>query len=660
MWVVLLASCADHAAVSPTREPTREPASEAAEAPSAPSELPDAAPSCDAPVRVYEGGAEVDRVCPEAAAARGLTLLELGDDWAPRIFSEDPSMGPIGMQPYRATYLALADERWEGLPEEVEPERYLELFGIAPTFRVLALRVGDRERHACHAAIEDAPLERYTIALRPWSLTVAEQRADVRYLAHLDAILERARVREGLATIDELEHGGARPQSVIAWRRLHLRIDAIRAVQAHLRCDGVTVRMEDGIFDGRMGTALSDFQRQHVVVSAGTLDAATRAHLADDSRESDFRAVLRTLRERVVDATGLLEDGSAANAWGTVLGRELDPPAMRFDAGRPPLPNAALDRISLATEAAAQALGFTDPAAFVAFFEGDSVPAQVAVRLPPLPDYHGAHMELRAEIDRGDVFFEYPYTSTGGRRSQPVVQRPTVTLIARTEAGEVAIMRWPTTIGGWKPERSASGGIGLRYKESPAGPRIWRDVIAAPAWLPPASTPDDELVRRLPGGRLAPHLTLFGPSYRSAYGLAMVMHHRPIVRDGITTYYDEGVRTHGSVSYRSITSGTSHGCHRLYNHLAVRLSGFLLAHRHHARRGSIPTLYGRRVAIGGQEVRIRIESRGYLFELTPPIEVNVLPGRILGDVLEASNGYRPLPESLAAAAAEAAAADEGM
>lgn len=629
------------------------------EAPEPDAALPEV-PPCEAPIPIFEGGAEVGRVCEDAAEAAGLTVLELGDAWAPRIFSEDPTLGEIGTQPYRPIYVALADERFEELPEEVEPEQYLELFGISPTFRVLVGRVADRERHACHDAIDDAPLGRYTISLRAWSLSANEQRSEVRYLAHLDAILERARVREGLATIDELEAGGARPQSVVEWRRLHQRIDAVRVVQAHLRCDGFTARMDDGVFDGRVSSALAEFQRRHMVVSAGTLDAATRTHLGDDSADSDFGAVLRTLRERVVDATGLLEDGSAANAWGTVLGRELDPPAMRFDAGRPPLSNGAPDRVSAATEAAAQALGWTSPDAFLAFFELEGAPTRVAVRLPARPDYHASHMELRAEIDRGDVWFEYPYSNEGVRRALSIEQRPTVTLYASTPRGEVALMRWPTTIGGWKPERSSAGGIGLRYKESPEGPRIWRDVVASPAWLPPASTPDDELVRRLPGGRLAPHLTLFGPSYRSAYGLAMVMHHRPIVRDGITTFYDEGVRVHGSVSYRSITSGTSHGCHRLYNHLAVRLTGFLIAHRNHARRGPIPTLYGRRVVEGGQEVRIRIASRGYLFELTPPVEVNVLTGRVLGDVARAPTGFRPLPEALAAAAAEAAAADEGM
>jgi hypothetical protein len=48
--------------------------------------------------------------------------------------------------------------------------------------------------------------------------------------------------------------------------------------------------------------------------------------LLGDSREHDFRLLLRVLRERIVDATGLLEDGSAVGAQGQVQGRVLDSP----------------------------------------------------------------------------------------------------------------------------------------------------------------------------------------------------------------------------------------------------------------------------------------------------------------------------------------------
>ena len=54
------------------------------------------------------------------------------------------------------------------------------------------------------------------------------------------------------------------------------------------------------------------------------LDFETRTALLGDSREQDFRALLRALRARVVDVTGLIEDGSALGAQGQVQGRVID------------------------------------------------------------------------------------------------------------------------------------------------------------------------------------------------------------------------------------------------------------------------------------------------------------------------------------------------
>ncbi|GAB4205724.1 MAG: hypothetical protein OHK0013_21860 [Sandaracinaceae bacterium] len=620
---------------------------------------------CDE-VPVYAEGRLTERVCVRDLEARGLTLLDLGDAWAPHVFDEDPSLGEAGVPPYRAVYLALADERWDALPEDVEPERYLELFGIAPTFRVLHARLADAERHACHQAIDDSALEAMTGTLRTWTLPPADQRARVRRVRYDAILFERERTSLGLARVEELSGRTARARTFEQFLRDRTRIHAIEALQDHLICDGLldARRYERGIFDTRTAMALAVSQRLHVVVAAGTLDATTRERLALDSRESDFLAVLRALRERVVDATGLLEDGSARNEWGTVLGRVLDPPEMRTSVGHDPWPNGAPDLVSPATEAAARALGWTSPEGFESFFAGGAPPARVAVRLPDLPRYHARHMTLRAEVDRGDVWYDYPYTSEGRRRAQPVRVRPTLTLFAQDGDREVALMRWPTTIGGWKPERTRSGAIGLRYKESPVGPRLWRDVVAAPAWLPPPSTPDDELVRRVPGSRrYVANTALFGPSYRSAYGLAMVMHTRviPAREEGAPpTFYDEGVRAHGSVSYASILRGTSHGCHRLYNHLAVRLMGFLLAHRDHVRHGSMQVLYARRARSPGGVVTFRIRSRGYRYELTPPVDVNVLRGNVLGTLQEAPEGMWALPRRAQADATATAAADENL
>ncbi len=642
--------------------PGAEPAPGAAEGTDDRGESEDAGPASATPTRcgddaipVYADGATRAQVCPDDLASQGLTLLDLRPDWTPRVFDEDPSLGEAGVQPYRAVLLALADENFEALPEEVEPERYLELFGIFPTLRVVHERLLETERHACRDAVDDTNLAVLDDMLRPWG-DRTQKEARVRSLAWLRHRLERAREQRGLASIDELatdEHYGS---DYRRYQRERVPVDATRELVAHLRCEGLLPeRFTDGVFDGHLVDALIVFQRRHMVTNAGFVDTPTREAFLQNSREADFATLLRVLRERVVDATGLIEDGSAAHAWGTVMGHKLDTAEFQMDAGHPPAPNAAPDLISPATEAAARALGWTAPEAATTAL-GQLIArghTRVAVRLPDPPAYHSGQMALRAEVDRGVVYYDYPYTNTGAHVSQPTPKRPIFTLYVMHEGQEIALARWATTIGGWKTERTHGGGVGMSYKESPVGERIIRDIIASPAWLPPPSTPNEDMVRRVPGVGYRANTALFGPSYRSAYGMVMLMHHRVMPTrnpDDPPRIHDEGIRTHGSVSYRSIVRGTSHGCHRLYNHLAVRLASFVLGHRAHQRHGSISVRYAKRFNYLGSYINFRIDSRGYRYELTPPMRVDVLEGTIRGARRAPVQGVRRLAGSAAASA----------
>ena len=67
------------------------------------------------------------------------------------------------------------------------------------------------------------------------------------------------------------------------------------------------------------------YQRLQMLGDNGNVDVETRWALLGDSREQDFRAMLRALRARVVDVTGLIEDGSALGAQGEVQGRDDRP-----------------------------------------------------------------------------------------------------------------------------------------------------------------------------------------------------------------------------------------------------------------------------------------------------------------------------------------------
>lgn len=209
--------------------------------------------------------------------------------------------------------------------------------------------------------------------------------------------------------------------------------------------------------------------------------------------------------------------------------------------------------------------------------------------------------------------------------------RPTFTLFARTPEGDVALVRWPTTIGAWKEEKVDEDAVALRYKASPVGRAYWRDLVAAPAWFPPPTTPDRELVRWGADDGWAPDEDAVGPGYRSAYGLVALLHFRALEGgDGAEELSDMAIRTHGSGNYRSILRGSSHGCHRLFNHLAIRLGSYLLAHHGHEREGVIAEGYSRTLHWKGQILKLRVAGRGYRYELQPPIPVDVLPGRRVG------------------------------
>lgn len=554
-------------------------------------------------------------MCEDEAGARGLTVLDLGSDWAPWVF--DGHEGRPAAQ-YRRTYVRLADEHGSEEGNNIDPEQQnLELYGIFPTFRVLLQRATATTVHACHHAIDDGALRRFEGVLNRRNQNHAAASPNLaRNVDSMRRQLDREVARRRLASVDELADDPRMGAMYARFREADGWMQIIRTLQQHLRCDGMLGAARDGVFDGATSRALTNWQRRNMLVSRGYFDEHSRDVMLLSSEERVFRGVLRALRERVVDATGLVEDGTAAGEFGTVLGRDLDAPELHAMASMGPMPDASPDRISPATEAAARALGWTTPEATFAALSSrrDLRHLRVAVQLPPLPPYYSSHMDLRAEIDRGDV------RPSGNR---PTDRRPTTVVYVRHEGRDIPLFRWNTTIGGYQNELMPDGTVENRYKESPAGPRIWRDVIAGPSWLPPSTTPDDELI-----ARDRPNRSIVGPGYRSAYGLLMVMHHRvlPPGRDGQPRFDDEGVRSHGSVSYHSILGGFSHGCHRLFNHLALRLGGFLVRHRNHVVRGQQPVEYERLLLIDGAQEELRVETRGYLYELTPPVDVNVLPG----------------------------------
>jgi hypothetical protein len=575
------------------------------------------APGCLDAVLVVEDGHERGLVC-EADRPKGTTIVDLRDEWTPRLFAPAAD----GTAPdFRASYLALARENdIDGKP--LPPNTGLtELYGIVPALSIVRQRFSQEPRYACHAKLDPSPIAKLT---RPYGEEHAGLvKFQLRQRKVIGAILERVRIQKQLPDYVSFAADKELGPSYEKWRVANELITGIEAAQRQLACEGFLAdKAIDGAYSWAMGKAVELYQRRHFLIPNSRLDPETRVALATDPHELDFRFALRVLRERVVDATGLIEDGTAGKGPSAILGRRLDPEAMRGVRGQGrPLANAASDLVSAATEAAAQQLGWTTHAAAEAFLARHPGGVRVAIALPPAPSYHAAHMELSAEIDRGDVWYD-------DKPSQRIAwRRPSLVLFVQDGTTKRPLIRWPTTIGGWSDVR-IGGGLVKRWKESDVGPRQWRELYAAPTWLPPASTPDEELVRWLGPGKWELKKAIMGPGPMAAFGMMLLPHHAALRgADGKTRFVNNGIGTHGSAVVTSILNGTSHGCHRLYNQLAVRLGSFLLAHRTHARKGQAPEHY-RRVVRAMGTYTAKIDTRGFLYELTPPVSIEVLPGTI--------------------------------
>lgn len=544
-------------------------------------------------------------LCPDEAKAQGLTIVDLNDAWAPRLLAGEGGAVPV----FRDKYLALAQDRsLDGKPLPHEDE-LAELYGVVPSLAIVRARLADDARHACNAAIDPAPI---LLLDKPYA---QDHGPLVKGMDVQRSILEKRKAN--LAPPESTQYQ--------QWKKLDDLHRGLLAAQQRLVCEGyLSAKDADGSVTWRTSNAVELFQRRNFLMPNERLDPETREAMQLDSREHDFRLALRILRERVVDATGLIEDGTASTGPQPILGRLLDPAPMRMARGKEkPMDNAAGDLVSAATESAAKELGWTDAASVRAFLDRFPAGIRVALALPAPPAYHGAHMDLSAEIDRGDVWYdETPI-------ARIIRHRPTLVLYVNDGGTKRPLIRWPTTIGGWSDVRMPGGWVAQKWKESDVGPRVWRQLFAAPTWMPPPTTPDRDLVRNTyTNGKWELKTSIMGPGPHAAYGLVLLQHDNVVEKkDGTISYWNNGIGTHGSASVTSIVNGTSHGCHRLYNQLAVRLADFLLAHRTHATQGEQKVGYLRQVNYKGS-FTAKVTTRGYLYEMTPPVPVTVLKGNI--------------------------------
>jgi hypothetical protein len=593
------------------------------------------------PVPLWVDGRPVRDVDAAHAREQRRVLLDLGDDWTPYLFTERGSEAePPVRNSYRQTYLALARGEF---PDDIHGDRarvdeYLELFGIAPTLTVLRQRMRAAAGRDCTRTVDLEPVRAFgeTVAFRGSD----DARREVRRFQAAEREVQRLLAQYHVATVAELPRGrlSDREQGAVAqYERLGPRVRAISAVQARLECEGLLRpgRYVRGGLDAPTHEALAKLEKRHRIFGWGALARDTLEVLRQPPLESMRADVVRVLTERAMHAAGVIEDGS------TSFKPDGTPRTFRGRDGRE---HAIPDLESQLRTALVAAFGLTSPESTLAWLEslgdlGGPAPRLVAIEGPTLPEYYSGDMDLEVEIDRGDVWYEFPYDDQGQERPQPVERRPRLTIFTNYLGQRIPLARFGTTIGGWRSE-FIDGRVWWKYKNSPPGPVVWTEIVAAPVWIPPESTPPRDLLKRNPRrGRAGekPYVVNVhetGPSYASAYGLVAAYHrtYREGADGGIRIQGDEGIRTHGSVDYMSIMRRHSHGCHRLHNHIAVRLMSFVLAHRRHRRVGMQRVNVERELEHEGETYKMEIKEGGYEFQLERPVRVNVLEGRVRGTV----------------------------
>lgn len=591
------------------------------------------------PIPLWVEGDTVRNVDAATASADGYLVLELGEVFTPYLFTDgiDEAGAPLKNH-YRETYLALAQEKFPDNHhgDRADRDKYLELYGIVPTLKVLRARLEASDKLACGKELDLQPLIDFSKVVTYRSNNAAKRGAgDFVYLRNRVRKFMRKQQVESAEEVDAAALSRRDKDVLKRFKRKAPAYYAVRALQERLKCEGFFKgrgRYVKGAMDWPTHDALAEFERRHRVYSWGYIGRDSLAVLRISPLEAEREAVLRVLNERAVHAAGVIEDGSTSTL--------KDGTARTFkgrDGELHPVPNLEADL----RQKIVQAFGLQTPASTLEFLQGlgelsSDGSMRVAIRAPELPEYYDADMALTLVYDRGDVWYDFPYDEEGKERAQPVARRPRVTLFTKYEGQRIPLARFGTTIGGWRSDK-VDEAIMWKYKGSPVGDRVWQNIVAAPVWLPPASTPDKDLLsrkhKRKPGEpKLEVNYHETGPSYASAYGLVAAYHRKFVQKADGTVLIggDEGIRTHGSVDYMSIMRRHSHGCHRLHNHIAVRLMSFVLAHRNHRRMGQHPTAYFRELHHEDEVYKMEIKRGGYVFRLETPLHVTVLEGRIRG------------------------------
>lgn len=611
--------------------------------PDAPPKLGAADPGAipkDERVLVMVDGAE-RYITRERALANGYDLVNFRDDWVPYIFQPmlDPEGEPLPNR-YRRIFIGLANDKMDGdgrkLPKN--EKNFLEVFGIPPSLGVIYQRYETDRAAACHKAIDYAFMATQD---RVKYRSKRSMRRHLRKVRRYAKQVERAMEKKGVDSHEALL--ATKPSRDIRKAIEEVRDQAdqeklLAEIEKRLDCDAHNndrFKHKPGELDRGLRLAVRRFQRKHKIYEHTNIRKETMKMMARPPIVTNHLALRRALEERVVAAAGIIEDGTFRGKKApTFVGSDGKPQKLR-------------NLVKEFTDATMQQLGIDTPEGADAFMQrrqaGDFKWMTVGVKFPQKPEYYSDTMDLDIVIDRGDVFYDPPWDDEGNKRKQYRKRLPKFSVYTTWRDQRIRLAYWPTTIGGWRAEVHSDGHEYFAYKQSYVGERVIKKIIAGPTWIPPESTPLRSLAkRRYVNGKAQPvvNYSEMGPGYLSAYGLVAGYFTKG------SGNFDQGIRAHGSSDYMSIRSPErySHGCHRLLNHLSVRLYGFILNHRNVVVEGDQPVRHQRVFYHEGTAYHLRVPSRGFKYTLEPPLPVKVLRGRIRGKRKRPIDGLVRIPD----------------
>ncbi|MBU1239671.1 L,D-transpeptidase, partial [Myxococcota bacterium] len=562
------------------------------------------------------------------ARALGYSIIDLSDEFVPFIFSD----GPDKPNRYKGTYINIANDLTdeEGNKLGDKEHNYVELFGIPPSLSVLDKRFREDDAKDCFKHLNYGFFKKAR-----FSVVYQSKRDLAKELKELRGQVRQAQKKSGKSSLTALGKTKKYGYLVKKYRLLQTKFFMVGEAQKRLRCEGLLGPYSPGVISWGTIAAIKRFEHKHMIYGWGILTGDTRRGFGRTPLDNNFRTLKRILTARITLSLGILEDGSISKVKG------LKDTYKGLDGKEHKIPNL----VKLYTEAVMKALKVENPAQARSFFMAVDPSIfknfRLAVKLPPLPPYYSNDMQFSVKINRGDIWYDAPFDATGKTRYQPLMRRPRFYLHVTWQNQEIPLVRWGTTIGGWRTEVK-NGKEYFAYKNSDVGPRIWKDIYSAPVWIPPRSAPPAGLVKNyFEKGRWNTRINReeIGPSFASAYGLVAAYHIRDRSDSGKPLWFDNGIRTHGSVDYMSIMRRQSHGCHRLHNHLAVRLFSTLLMRRPHLRKGQTKLIYTRSFTHQKKDFSIKLDTRGYRFVLDRPIPVMVERGRVLGKLKKPYEGY---------------------